>query len=104
MTKAEALKHDRVRELILQSLSTSYPAPVDSVVLRRHLGNFGHPITDEDLTSYIAYLEEKELVRSVKRGAGIVLVRITAKGLDVLDGRIEEFGVGRIDENGVGLD
>lgn len=94
MTKAEALKHDRVREIILQSLSTNYPTPVDSVVLRRHLGNFGHPITAEDLTAYVAYLEEKELVKSEKRGVGIVLVKITARGLDVLDDRVNEVGVG----------
>lgn len=94
MTKAEALKHDRIRELILQSLSPSYPSPVDSVVLRRHLANFGHPVTTDDLTSYVAYLEEKDLVKTEKRGAGIILVRITARGLDVLDERVDEVGVG----------
>lgn len=94
MTKVEALKHDRVRELILKSLSPDYPHSVDSVVLRRHLANFGHPITSDDLASYIAYLEEKCLVKTDKRGAGIVLVRVTAKGLDVLDHRVSEVGVG----------
>lgn len=94
MTKAEALKHDRIRELLLKSLAPDYPLSVDSVVLRRHMANFGYPMTEGDLVSYLAYLEEKCLVKIEKRGTDIVLVRITAKGLDVLDNRIDEVGVG----------
>ena len=95
MTKAEALRYDRIRELILESLAPGYPAPIDTVVLRRHMANFGHPMSDDDLTSYIAYLEEKELVKSEKKGGGIVIVKITAKGIDALDERIAVKGVGQ---------
>lgn len=94
MTKAEALKHDRIRELLLKSLVPSYPLSMDAVVLRRIMANFGYPMTEGDLMSYLAYLEEKCLVKIDKRGEFIVLVRITAKGLDVLDNRIDEIGVG----------
>lgn len=94
MTKADALKHDRIRELILISLQPNYPLSMDSVVLRRHMATFGYPMTESDLMSYLAYLEEKCLVKIEKRGEFIVLARITAKGLDVLDNRIDEVGVG----------
>ena len=94
MTKSEALIHDRIRELILESLTPSYPSPVDSVVLRRHLANMGHPMSDEDMMSYVAYLVEKGLAKTDKRGSGIVLISITARGLDVVDERIDEIGVG----------
>ncbi len=95
MTKPEALRHDRSRELILDSLAPSYPTPVDSVVLRRVLGTLGHPLSEDDLNSYIAYLEEKELVRTEKKPGGIILIKITAKGIDALDERITVKGVGQ---------
>jgi len=47
------------------------------------------------LASYLHYLEERGYVRVEKRPAfDITLVSITADGLDVLDGRIEDRGVG----------
>ena len=95
MTKPEALRHDRSRELILETLAPDYPAPVDSVVLRRVLGTLGHPLSMDDLDSYIAYLEEKDLVKTNKKPGGIVLVKITAKGIDALDERIAVKGVGQ---------
>lgn len=94
MTKEDAVKHDRIRELILISLSEHHPNSLDSVMLRRMIIRLGYPIMANDLTSYVAYLEEKELVKIDRHGSGILLVRITAKGLDVLDGRINEVGVG----------
>lgn len=95
MTKAEAVKHDRIRHLILKSLSPGHPEPLDTVVLRRHMATFGYPMTEEDLTSYIAYLEEKALVKVDKRPGDIVMVKITAIGMDALDERINVIGVGQ---------
>ncbi|MCP3942204.1 MAG: hypothetical protein GY710_12060 [Desulfobacteraceae bacterium] len=95
MTKVEAVKHDRVRHLILKSLSPGHPESLDTVVLRRHMGTFGYPMTEEDLNSYIAYLEEKKLVKVDKRPGNIVMVRITAIGIDALDARIDVKGVGQ---------
>ena len=47
------------------------------------------------LTSYLAYLDEKGCVRMErKKQFDITLVTIRAKGLDVLDGRVECVGVG----------
>lgn len=95
MTKMEAVKHDRIRQLILKSLAPGYPQPLDTVVLRRHLANFGYPLPNDDLNSYLAYLEEKCLVKKEERPMGIVMVRATAKGMDALDERINVAGIGQ---------
>ena len=95
MTKMEAIRHDRIRKLILESLAKDYPQPLDTVVLRRHMATFGFPLTHTDLNSYIAYLQEKELIKKDERPGGIVLVRATVKGLDALDGRIDVAGIGQ---------
>lgn len=95
MTRPEAVKHDRIRQLILKALEPGYPTPLDTIVLRRHMANFGYPLSEEDLNSYLAYLDDKELVKIDRRQGGIVLVRLSAKGLDVLDERISVCGVGQ---------
>lgn len=95
MTKIEAVKHDRIRKLILDALSKQYPSVLDTVVLRRHLATFGYPMTHSDLSAYIAYLKEKDLIKEDRRPGDIVMVSITALGIDVLDERIIVEGVGQ---------
>jgi hypothetical protein len=95
MTKLEAIKHDRIRQLILEALGVGYPNLLDTVVLRRHMANFGYPLSHGELMSYCAYLEEKELVEIKERPGGIVMIKARAKGLDVLDKRIPECGCGQ---------
>ncbi len=95
MTKIEAVKHDRIRKLILDALAKQYPNVLDTVVLRRYLATFGYPMTHGDLSAYIAYLKEKELVKEDRRPGDIVMVSITSRGIDVLDERIMIEGVGQ---------
>ena len=91
---ADSIRRNRVRELILEALAPGHPNSLDLIVVQRHLSNFGQPVEMTALISYVAYLEEKGLVVTEKKGAGIIIVRITAKGLDVLDHRIDEIGIG----------
>jgi hypothetical protein len=91
----KAVKHDRIRQLILKTLGLEYPSLLDAVVLRRHLANFGYPLSTDELLSYCAYLAEKELVTILDRPGDIHMIRATAKGLDVLDDRIPECGCGQ---------
>lgn len=95
MTRQDAIKHDRVRHLILKALAPDYPDPIDTVVLRRLLSTMGYPMSESDLKSYVAYLEEKGLIKVDKRANDIVLIRATATGLDAMDARIEVKGVGQ---------
>jgi len=90
-----AERHNRIRLLILKVLAPEYPKTVDSVILRRCLSNFGYPMDAEKLCSYLAYLQERDYVRvEEKKKFDIVMVSITATGLDVLDGRIDDPGIG----------
>lgn len=59
------------------------------------MSTMGYPLSESDLKSYVAYLEEKELVKVEKRANDIVLIRATVNGLDALDARIEVKGVGQ---------
>lgn len=90
-----AEKHNRVRRLILQALVPEHPNPVDAVILRRCLANLGYAMDARDLDSYLAYLRERGYVRlGERKGFDITLVTITADGLDVVDDRLHDRGVG----------
>lgn len=89
------MKHNRVRKLILEALSPDYPNPLDTLILRQTMSNMGYPMTEADMTGYLAYLKERGYVTvETRKGFDIVLAAITANGLDVLDGRIDDRGVG----------
>jgi hypothetical protein len=69
--------------------------------LRLHLlRRAGHPPTEEQLKFHLKYLEEKGYVetkhlRAVRAGLEMTAVRATAKGVDIVEGRIAgHAGVG----------
>lgn len=89
-----AQKHEIARGKIVKILAPEHPHPIDSVMLRRLLDDFGISVTEDAMTSYIAYLEERGYVRTeTRKHTGIVMVFATAKGLDLIDGRIDDEGV-----------
>jgi len=90
----EAEKHNRIRVLILKILAPQHPNPTDAVLLRRCLADFGYPVAEHSLKSYLAYLAERGCVTiTEKKDFDITMASITAKGLDLLDGRIIEPGI-----------
>jgi len=90
----ETEKHNLIHVLILKILSPEHPKSVDSVLLRRCLADFGYPLSEKALKSYLAYLHERGCIRmDEKKDYGIIMATITAKGLDILDGRITEPGI-----------
>lgn len=94
MIKIEAERHNRIRVLVLKILAPQHPNRVDAVLIRRLLADFGFPISEHSLKSYLAYLNERGCVAiEEKPQYDITLVSITAKGLDILDGRIAEQGI-----------
>ena len=92
--KMTAQRHNLAREQILKILAPEYPKPVDAVILRRCLANFEHPMDANKLAGYLAYLVERGCVVVEEKPYDITLVRITSTGLDVLDGRVDDCGIG----------
>jgi hypothetical protein len=86
--EAKKERYRRIRGAILKLLAHEHPGPIDFVVLHRLLDDLRYTITEEELESHLAYLQEKKYVRLDRRkaaGMDIVMATITADGLDVLD-------------------
>jgi len=91
---SRTLRHTEIiRGKILYYLSLIYPQPATLPLLQGELDIFGFPVPTEELNSLVAYLAEKNLV-SIEKVRGpivrrrIALVKITAHGIDYLDGRL----------------
>lgn len=92
----EMAKHDRIRQLILRIAFKAFPNAIDSELLRATLSTLGYPMTANDLRIYLAYLADHQkalLELEEKEEFSILLVTLTAKGMDVMDGRIRECGI-----------
>jgi hypothetical protein len=93
-TEMAAERRRRVRLFMMKVLATEHPMPVDEVILRRCLANFGYPLDLREFASNAAYLAERGYVkREERKRFGIAMIVITANGLEVLDGRIQDPGV-----------
>ena len=93
---AKKERYKRIRGAILKLLAQEHPGPIDFLVLHRLLDDIRYTITTEELESHVTYLEEKGCVKRERRGAKgfeIIMVTITAQGLDVLDGFTDTCGV-----------
>jgi hypothetical protein len=82
-----------IRGKILYYLSLIYPQAATLPLLQGELDIFGYPVPTDELTPLVAYLSEKNLV-SIEKVRGpvarrpIALVKITARGIDYLEGRL----------------
>jgi hypothetical protein len=86
--EAKKERYRRIRGIILKLLAHEHPGPIDLVNLHRLLDDLRYAMTEEELQSHLVYLEEKGCIRFERRkttGVEIVMVIITADGLDVLD-------------------
>lgn len=93
---AKKERYKRIRGAMLKLLAHQHPGPIDSKVLYFLLDDLKYSITEEEYKSHITYLDEKGLVRVETRktsGVAIEMLVITSRGLDVLDGFIEDVGV-----------
>lgn len=96
MTDAKVERYKRVRGALLKVLANYYPGVVDSKVLEALATDLGFEMRDRECDGHIAYLAEKGFASLTKRkaeGIEIHIVKITAKGLDLLDGIVEDPGV-----------
>jgi len=95
MKELDKEKHNRVRQLILRIACPSYPNALDAQLVRVTLATLGYPMDEKDLRFYLAYLQERGYITvDEKREYGILLVTITAAGIDVLDGRTKDCAIG----------
>jgi hypothetical protein len=82
-----------IRGKILYYLSLIYPQAATLPLLQGELDIFGYAVPSDELNSLVAYLAEKNFV-SIEKVRGpivrrtIALVKITARGIDYLDGRL----------------
>jgi hypothetical protein len=82
-----------VRGKTLFYLHLIYPQQATMQLLQAELDYFGYPIPTEELSFHVAYLQEKgfvevETVRGPYSHRSVSLVKITARGIDLLDGRL----------------
>lgn len=96
MTEPKKEKYRQIRGSILQLLAHQHPGPLTIKEILFLLDDLGLTITEEELRSHLAYLEEKGLIKTEERTAGGItreMVRITADGLNVLDKFTKDVGV-----------
>jgi hypothetical protein len=84
---------EMIRGKILYYLKLIYPQSATLPLLQGELDIFGYPVPMEDLDFHVAYLSEKGLVnlenvRGPQARRYVTLVKITAKGIDYIDGRL----------------
>ncbi len=88
------LRHkELLRGKIMFYLNLIYPQTATLPLLQAELDYFGYPVPLDELHFHVAYLAEKGLVETeVARGAhthgSMTLVKITAHGIDLLNGRL----------------
>jgi hypothetical protein len=88
------VRHNMMRRHILTIAAKAYPRSVDSELLRATMATLGYPMDSHTLDFYLNYLAEKScLTLDRKEGFGITLVRITAYGIDAMDGRVKDCGI-----------
>lgn len=98
---ARVERYRRVRGAVLRVLAKEHPRPVDLKVLRVLMNELGYGLDDRECLGHIEYLAEKEFVRREEKKAGglrIMLVSISANGLDLIDGLKEDIGIDAGDE------
>lgn len=93
MTMADHRRREIIRGKILHYLKLIYPEPATLPLLQGELDIFGYPVPMEDVKFHVAYLKEKGMletdrVQPARTRVSVPLVKITAQGIDYLDGRL----------------
>lgn len=89
-----SLRHkELLRGKIMFYLNLIYPQTATLPLLQAELDYFGYAVPIEELNFHVAYLAEKglvevETVRGPHTRGAVGLAKITARGIDLLDGRL----------------
>ncbi len=96
MAETKRERYRRIRGAILKLLAHQHPGPLDVKEIHFLLDDLDLTIREEELKSHLGYLEEKGFLKVEKRKSGgieIEMIRISADGLNVLDGFQKDVGV-----------
>lgn len=92
MAHGDALRLQR--GLVIHALRAQYPHPLTEVSLERQVSHLVAP--GAELTSIVAYLADKGLVKTTAGQVGSVRVithQLTADGVDIADGSTTDVGI-----------
>lgn len=88
------IQKQHTRTAILMVLRAIYPKTVSLRVLRTVLDRaHGRDVADAPLFVEVHYLHEKGLLKLNSSSSRIAKVRITPRGIDYLEGSVEEVGL-----------
>src|SRR5690242_17758802 len=93
MSKSNSVQREVTRGEILRQLAEAFPSWLTRRSLLNLLDLAGYSVLEEDLDFHLEYLRAKRLVEFQIHDGGvgkpkvIAIIRITADGIDLLDGR-----------------
>jgi repressor of nif and glnA expression len=96
MAETKKERYRRVRGAVLKLLAHQHPGPLDIKELHFLLDDLGYTIREEELRSHLCYLKEEGDLKIEEHQSGGVLVemvKVTSKGLRILDGFEKDSGV-----------
>lgn len=96
MERNQADKNRAMRGVIMRRLGDCYPSPTMVESLRN--GLLGHELMPSgDISAYLEYLDDRGYISiqdtGEKFGAPIRYIKLTSKGIDLLEGTISDPGV-----------
>lgn len=88
-------QNKEIRGRILKILQVNYPDPAGDHLISELLTDAQYNVTPEDVKKHLDYLEGKEYIKTERvnmKGLGIarILSKLTPKGIDLLEGNIDE--------------
>lgn len=94
----ETVTNKQARGYILKVCKISYPQPIGSNVIDVCLVDAGMGVSGTQLDGYLKYLHDRGYVTLKAAGLSVLgtsmtLVELTAKGIDLLEGTINDAGV-----------
>lgn len=96
ITPAQVIKNKRLRGQVLRTLSLFYPSAVDVGTIKSALLTRGITVSAE-AAIVLHYLADKGYIRIKKAEVNEVedsdLVELTAKGVDLIEGTVNDAGV-----------
>lgn len=96
MEQTEVIKNKMLRGQILRTLTLFYPSPVDVNGIKSALLTRGMFVS-ADILKPLHYLEDKQYIKISEAKISDLkdsdLIGLTAKGIDLMEGTIEDLGV-----------
>jgi len=86
---------EQQRIIMLQLMYQDSDYSLNDQLLQRALDLFGHAISIDRIDAHLRFLEDCDLVEVDDLGYGMLVAKLTRKGMDVAQGRIRMDGIDR---------